>query len=985
MSEVVTPLVEVKTGDSEVTVKKLRQEISKLRDTLLNVEAGSEEYNKSISKLQENQEKLNRVMSLSKKSANALDGSYDALVQQMSLLRKEWRATDDVARRNAIGEEINNINTQLKEMDASTGNFQRNVGDYANQATNAFKALKDEIKDARSALLQAEEGTEEYRDAMSRLANAQFQLRDMNEQSRYAVADFGEQLNNVNGIAQGVVAGFSALQAAQALLGNESEDLQKVMVKLQAGMALVQGLQGMEGMIDKVKGLGTAIKAVTKTMGKAGWIGVILAVVSAVSLLTNHLIKKNKELKNGGAALNEYKEVTKEAKQEVVETALEMKLLGEAASDASLGYDRQVIAAKKLLESMGLEINKINILKAVNGELATKIDEVTASMLKQAKAETAMEALKEKYKQFIEQEMNGPNFWDKVFTFDMSALFDGDGKFWNDEDFGLDRFNKRLEKTKTEIKQFEDTINADLKDALTLSRTTDVKTIQERANAEIEALELVYNKKISLNRNSEKSDEDKALFEYQLTQRFNKQKLGLLNKYADEARTIKENEVATDLLKQASEIEIEIQNNTYDEKERLRELDETKVVEYYDTLNNELERNYNTEIKLNNLSTLSSEEKAKKDYEITSKYLEDKKWYQEEYLAWLVQNEEKNKDEIRTIRENLADIEQDIALTNAEEQVRINQEMVNQINKELDKLDKDYEIKVRTVRAEGEKAGIENEQASRESESGFWNTLGSTLGVDFYANKHYKEEQQRKESEKQATLSEYDAEQEYLKEREIRLQEMADIETDATKKADIEKEIADTKVQIKESEVAEMAYLNDLEVQNEEENAARRKKIFDMSLNATKDLLNGIADMYEADGEVSEKEAKKIKGLRIATATIETLQGAITAFASAQQLGPIAGPIVGAANAAAVIAMGFANIKKIQQTDFRKGSSSNLGASVTPQTSTYAQEMPVQYTRNLTSASEIEELNKDQRVYILESDIQASNKRVAIRQSESSF
>ena len=107
------------------------------------------------------------------------------------------------------------------------------------------------------------------------------------------------------------------------------------------------------------------------------------------------------------------------------------------------------------------------------------------------------------------------------------------------------------------------------------------------------------------------------------------------------------------------------------------------------------------------------------------------------------------------------------------------------------------------------------------------------------------------------------------------------------------------------------------------------------------------------------------------------------------QLGPIAGPIVGGINAAAVVAMGIANIAKIKNTDMSgNGGGSNggaSGASVTPANTAYATELPATYTRQITGASEVDALNQDQRVYILESDIQASNKRVEVRENESSF
>ena len=146
--------------------------------------------------------------------------------------------------------------------------------------------------------------------------------------------------------------------------------------------------------------------------------------------------------------------------------------------------------------------------------------------------------------------------------------------------------------------------------------------------------------------------------------------------------------------------------------------------------------------------------------------------------------------------------------------------------------------------------------------------------------------------------------------------------------------------------------------------------------------------MYEADSENNEKHENQIKALRIASATIDTISGAIKAYMSAQSLGPI-GPIVGAVKAATVLATGMAQIAKIRNTEINKdsapsGSSSGISASVSAPTVT----PQVSNVRNVTSASEEERLNQmasSQKVYILSSDIEASQRQRKVQVQESSF
>jgi hypothetical protein len=144
--------------------------------------------------------------------------------------------------------------------------------------------------------------------------------------------------------------------------------------------------------------------------------------------------------------------------------------------------------------------------------------------------------------------------------------------------------------------------------------------------------------------------------------------------------------------------------------------------------------------------------------------------------------------------------------------------------------------------------------------------------------------------------------------------------------------------------------------------------------------------MYADEEELSKEEQKKVKNLRIAGATMDMLSGIVGAISSTAGMGPV-GWALGAIQAGIITTTGIMNIQKIKNTDVTGGSTSSLGggASVTPNIGSYSSELPVNYTRNITTSSEMDELNKEQKVYILESDIQESNKKVSIRESESSF
>lgn len=153
-------------------------------------------------------------------------------------------------------------------------------------------------------------------------------------------------------------------------------------------------------------------------------------------------------------------------------------------------------------------------------------------------------------------------------------------------------------------------------------------------------------------------------------------------------------------------------------------------------------------------------------------------------------------------------------------------------------------------------------------------------------------------------------------------------------------------------------------------------------------ILGSIADAMEENTEMTKEEAQKAKNLRIAGATIDMLSGAVTAYAGAQSLGVPMGPIVGAINAAAVIATGIANIAKIKAQKISTDSSSSQSATVPAQVTAPTIEPQVQNVRNVTSASEEDRLNAmagDRQVYILSSDLEADRNAQRVQVQETTF
>lgn len=214
----------------------------------------------------------------------------------------------------------------------------------------------------------------------------------------------------------------------------------------------------------------------------------------------------------------------------------------------------------------------------------------------------------------------------------------------------------------------------------------------------------------------------------------------------------------------------------------------------------------------------------------------------------------------------------------------------------------------------------------------------------------------------------------------------------------VEQDFEETQAEIDEvSNETTETLLNNLkeQIQAEKEAEEEEKKIAQARVDtlfsvasATSDILGSIADMYEADEESAEKNAEKVKALRIAAATIDTISGAVGAFMQASAtLPPPYGQIVGAITAASVTASGIAQIAQMKSKSVKGGSSSSVSPiSATANAPKVDNEM--MNVRSLTTASEEERLNQmasSQKVYILSSDIEASQNQRKVQVAESSF
>lgn len=276
MQEAASATTEVNTSTIELddsltkeasSLKELKEQINGLKDRLVQLNVNSKEYKETVELLVDKNQKLQRVLNATKSEVSGVTGSYNALSQEMAALRKRWKETSDEAERAQIGKRIAEINTELKKMDASIGNYQRNVGNYAGAMKDVFGNPREQIRKLRQELATLEVGSKRYNEVLMEMADWTQKQKHFNDQLAFSSANLEDILKNMAGVAAGVVGGFSALNAAMGLFGDQNEDVQKAMLKTQQMIALVQGLNGLAGLKDKIVGLFDGIKGFSSRFG----------------------------------------------------------------------------------------------------------------------------------------------------------------------------------------------------------------------------------------------------------------------------------------------------------------------------------------------------------------------------------------------------------------------------------------------------------------------------------------------------------------------------------------------------------------------------------------------------------------------------------------------------------------------------------------------------------------------------------------------
>lgn len=903
-------------------------------------------------------------------------------------------------------------------------------------SNKSINSLKKDIDALSSSLNDLEIGTKEYNETLSLLGKRQSEFNKINEQIARSSRTTAQRFESVAKISTGLASGYGAATAAITLFGKESEDLNKVMVKLQSTIALVQGVGGIKDLLEELPTLGNWFKKLTDFISPFNT-GLNNAAKNLNQIDTSKLNGIGTSVGNVGTELGNISKVVKDLE------GTNINLRG-GMVQGMLGTPAEISASNKSVSNTIPIIGKLGETAKKSFEEVKPTFTTVAEFLKEAAKETGTPA--ERMQKAA-----------KRLGVDLAELKENVEK-------GIPTLRKGAEaqkamaeaseqaasgvgKVKTALKTIGNvTVWIALATAIGVAINKIIEYISSIKSAEKEAAE--FRKSITDTTNQIASKSIAIFRELQIAyERVGDSadaKRKFIEQYSDK---IKETGLNITDVKTAEDAFV---NNTGNYVEALTARAKAQAIEQAAIKLYEEYLNKRTELENQISDTSFGEASAWQAFKATAMFWKDYSNTIYEYTKKNKENTYKQLDDLnKDIEKRIKKLFEDVADTNKKyggffniptitknttEAKKVINEFDEWLQKRLedkdpvDELEDEYirllALAIKNNRSIEEveawhqeelkkirdKAREDEENARKSAADKAWDDLQTELKRMREARYDIKDTSleipKTQYTQGFAKIFGLSGEFSYSSKKDIEGYKDRLLGTD-TEEGSIDKYHNQIKTRLEEQKsfllkqlenetlTADQRKLIKLELdsideqltENEIDRENKKNKVrenvnkqYQESIKARLDLASKVAgSMATIWGE----ESKVGKGFATAQALIDTYSAANSAYSAMAGI-PVVGPALGAAAAAAAIAAGIANVKKIWEVD-ESGASGVSGASAAVAAPAALNTAPVEYTRNLLGDKETDLLNEPVKCYVVESDITSAQTKVAVTESNASF
>ena len=906
-------------------------------------------------------------------------------------------------------------------------------------SNKSINSLKKDIDALTNSLNDLEIGTKEYNETLSLLGKRQSEFNKINEQIARSSRTTAQRFESVAKISTGLASGYGAATAAITLFGKESEDLTKVMVKLQSSIALVQGIGGIKDLLEELPTLGNWFKRLTDFISpfntgldnaaknlnqidaaklnnigtSVGNVGTELGNISKVvkdlegtninlrggmvqGMLgtPGEISATNKSISNTIPIIGKLGETAKKSFEEVKPTLITVnEFLTEAAKETGTTAERMQKAAKRL----GVDLK----------ELEENVKKGIPTLQKGAEAQKAMAEASGQVASGIGKVKTALKTLGNVTVW--IALATAIGVAINKIIEYISSI-KSAEKEAAEFrKSITDTTNQIASKSIAIFRELQIayERVGDSADAKRKFIEQ-YSDKIKetgLNITDVKTAEDVFVNN---TDKYVEALTARAKAQAIEQAAIK---LYEEYLNKRTELENQISDTNFGEASVWQTFKATAMFwkDYSNTIYEYTRQNKkNTYKQLNDLN----EDIEKRLRQLFKDVADINKKYGGFFnIPTITKNTTEAKNIINEFDEWLQKRLEDTDPVDEleDEYIRLIA-LAIKYNRGIEEVEAWHQEELKKIR---DKARADEEAKRKADADKAWNDLQSALkrirdlsstsnlsepreqtfqttytqgaskafglAGDYEGTGYRFTYQSREDLENQ-----YNAQLEYNNNLLSLTQGRIEQENALLNQQLMNEQLtAEQRAEIQRTLAENNIALSDAQLANEQANTQAYQNLQKARQQALQGTLSVASSIAGSMANIWGEESKVGKGFATAQALIDTYSAANSAYSAMAGI-PIVGPALGAAAAAAAIVAGIANVKKIWEVDETSGASAS-SASASVAAPAALSTAPVEYTRNLLGDKETDLLNEPIKCYVVESDITNAQTKVAVTEGNASF
>ena len=234
------------------------QELVRLKDELKQAKVEAEGL-AAASKLDENNYNLNTM---------------EGIKEKLKDIKREINTTDIGSDQfKKLTEEANELNTKLKDIEQSYGQFGRNVGNYAS-AAEGFDKLRIQVGDTTREFDNAREALKSLKNERDTLALMGKDFKDIDlvvKQLQSSIKDMSMSsagMDNLLDTMQSIIAISSTAKGIGAVFGMDNDKIEETIKKLVALQNVMQGIETIQKQIQTQEGIGKWLSAGNSAIDK---------------------------------------------------------------------------------------------------------------------------------------------------------------------------------------------------------------------------------------------------------------------------------------------------------------------------------------------------------------------------------------------------------------------------------------------------------------------------------------------------------------------------------------------------------------------------------------------------------------------------------------------------------------------------------------------------------------------------------------------